>query len=575
MVLTGTLGLITAHTEQTYLQKFPYFYDSAEYSFQNARLHRRLAEEGRLSLAVREWLGNERNPLRTAPLVLFAPQLLAHPVGHLATSLPALFAFVLLLGFTISRRSGSTTDALVAMGVVCTVPGFFDPTLGLATNWLDLPASLWIGAAWLCLLNSDGACEGRWLAAFAAFVSLATLSRYVAAAFALVAAGPVLAFHLARRWWRERHLRTAVFRPLIIVAGVVAVLAGPTLVVHLRSNAYYYSRLAYGMGGNSIDTAHALLRVLEGYLLDRSLAVRSLQCAALAVAVGIHLVAFWWDAERAWSCLLVSAWLAVGIPLFVVLVLATPADPSLALYVLPGVLGAMLMPITAGERAGRLRGGPALLLAVLAAVVGGRAAVASWRWASDPLQDWRYNREWVTPSLPDIGDQKAFDVALADALSRQGDGLVWSPFFDETSHLQTLEAFFRSGTLILPAGPRYFSIHEAYWRGFYPHLSPQEVSDRVYAATCQWVDLAVVLDDPGRTRTVVSRVNVHVGNPFTRFVARDIAQRVAADDRWRQVFTIDSRYYGRVAGYRNRTSLGRGYRSVLKSHGLFSSPIDP
>jgi len=87
--------------------------------------------------------------------------------------------------------------------------------------------------------------------------------------------------------------------------------------------------------------------------------------------------------------------------------------------------------------------------------------------------------------------------------------------------------------------------------------------------------IAVVLDDPGRAETIVSRVNVHAGNPFTRFVARDIAQRVAADDRWRRVFSVDSRYYGRVAGYRNRTLLGRGYHGVLESHGLFSSPIDP
>ena len=88
--------------------------------------------------------------------------------------------------------------ALAAMSVGVAVPGFFDPTFGLATNWLDLPASLWIGAAWLCLLNSKGARDGRWLAGLAVLASLAALSRYVAAAFALVAVGPVLAFYIAK-----------------------------------------------------------------------------------------------------------------------------------------------------------------------------------------------------------------------------------------------------------------------------------------------------------------------------------------------------------------------------------------
>ena len=560
--------MITARTEQVYLRNFPYFYDPAEYSFHAVRLHERLGEEGRLRLAAREWLGNDRNPLRTVPLILFAPDLLAHPVGHLATSLPALLVFLLLLGSTIHRRSGSTLYALAAMGAFCALPGFFDPTLGIATNWLDLPASLWVGASWLCLLNLNGARDERWLFGFATLASLAVLSRYVAAAFALVAAGPVLAFYLASRWRGGG----AVVRPLVIVATVIAVLAGPVLLAHLRTNVFYYAALAYGLGGTSADAARSLLGELQGYVLDRSFAVRALQYAVLAAIMGNHLLGLWRNPDRAWSDLLIPLWLAIGIPLFLVLVLKTPADPSLALMSLPGLLAAVLMPPGWTRRRRR---GSALVLAVLAAVVGGRAALADWRWATQPLEDHRYDREWVTPSFPDIPDQKAFDVALAEAISRQGDGLVWSPFFDETSHLQTLEAFYDFGTLILPAGPRYFSIHEAYWRGFYPGLSPREASDRVYAATCKWVDLAVVLDDPRRAETLVSRVNVHVGNPFTRLVAGDIAQRVADDHRWRRVFILDSRYYGRVVGYRNRTSLGRGYRAALESPGLFSSPIDP
>src|SRR5262245_22532541 len=214
-------------------------------------------------------------------------------------------------------------------------------------------------------------------------------------------------------------------------------------------------------------------------------------------------------------------------------------------------------------------------LAGVALVIGGRGALVASRWAAQPSQDPVFNSTWVTPVLRDVPDEKAFDAALADALVREGDGLVWNAFFDETSHVQTMEGFQRSGKLVLPAGPRFFSIHEPYWRGFYPDLSPAEVSKRVYAATRFWVDVAVVLGNPADAERVTSRVNGGVGNPYTRYVARDIAERVRSDPGWCPIFELASARYGRVVGYRNLESRGRGYRYVLQSHELFRSPIDP
>jgi hypothetical protein len=214
-------------------------------------------------------------------------------------------------------------------------------------------------------------------------------------------------------------------------------------------------------------------------------------------------------------------------------------------------------------------------LAVIALVVGMHAAWSCLRWATDPALDERFNQGWVTHATPVARDHKAFDVTLAGELSRQGSGLVWSPFFDETGPIHSLEAFYGHGNLILPAGPRYFSIHEAYWKGFYPGLSPSEIAERVYAAATRWVDIVVVLDDPTLAEVSASRVNRHAANPCSRFVSQYVAARIATDPRWCRSFRVESRDYGAVAGYRNLDTQGRGYRAVLHNQSLVVSPIDP
>jgi hypothetical protein len=362
-----------------------------------------------------------------------------------------------------------------------------------------------------------------------------------------------------------------------LIGLVITALAGPFLVGHLEVNFFYYSQLAYGLGESPAAAARFLRDLLVDYGLDPSTPLAVLQTGGLAAIVLLHAAAWRRDPRRSWAPWLASAWIGLGIPLFMVFALQTAADPSAALYALPGLFAMLLTPgVVSGDAAARRALGRASVgLVLLAVVIGGRAAGTGWRWATQPYRDADYNHAWVVPALRNVPDEKAFDAALAEALVRQGHGLVWNAFFDETGHIQTMEGFRRSGNLVLPAGPRYFSIHEPYWRGFYPRMSPAEVSERVYAATRLWVDVAVVLGDPSSADTVTSRVNEHVANPYTRQVARDIAERVRSDPGWRPVFELRSARYGRVVGYRNLESQGRGYQRVLESHEIFASSIDP
>jgi hypothetical protein len=577
VLLTAVIGLIASRIQHAYGSNYPLFYDPVEYSYHNARLHARLAGESRLAVAVQEWFGNDRNPARTVPLILFAPQLLAHPLGHLATALPTLFVFLALLGWSVARRSGSLSYALASMAVFCAVPRLLDPTIGIGPNWLDLPASLLIGGAMLCLLNSDGARDWQWLTAFALLASFAALSRYVAAGFAFVAAGPVLLFYLLQRWRQERRVKAILF-PVAVVALVVGVVAGPLITIHLKNNVFYYSALAlnYGVNQGAVASAFFLKRFLSDYIDPGTRSLGVLWWGACVAVWFGHACSLYRRGDTKWSDVFVTVWLAGGIALFFIAVLKSSNAPSAALYILPALFAALATPTVVKEpRIRRLLALGSAPLTVIAFGITAHSAQMYWRWAADPALDPAYNLGWVTISGPDIADRKAFDVSLARELSRQGKGLVWSPLFDETGHIHSMEAFYRFGTLVLTAGPRYYSVHAGYWSGFYPGLSPQAIVERVYAATNRWVDVAVVWDETSSEETRISWVGWHADNPTSRYVARDVAARLAKDPRWRKVFRVQSRGSGAVAGYRNLESNGRGYRPLLTGHSLFFTPIDP
>lgn len=92
LILTILVGYTAIRLEKIYRENYPYrSVDPVYYSYYNAKLSIRLSNEDRLSLVADEWSENNRFPLRTVPLLLFAPAWLAKPYGHMATSLPMFF----------------------------------------------------------------------------------------------------------------------------------------------------------------------------------------------------------------------------------------------------------------------------------------------------------------------------------------------------------------------------------------------------------------------------------------------------------------------------------------------------
>jgi len=529
--LTILLGAVTNQIANAYLDNHSYFFDPVSYSFRNARLYVRLGEEGRLNLAVQEWLENGRHPLRTVPLLLFAPELLAKRTGHMATALPALGVFLFLLGWTIYRRTRYVPYALACMALFCALPGMFSPTRGLSAYWLDLPAAFLAGAAALCLLNSSGGRNLKWLAGFAVLTSGAVLSRYVAGVYVFVMCTPVLAGYLLLRWRREHSFTRSVVAPVALVGGIVGTLAGYFIVAHYRSNMHFYSTFGYALGHGVWAAAVSTLKSL--YLFVGWPPVPGLLLAlgllgTFAVNLGVL-------RSKALNCQEQAAigWLAISHILFLSVVVQAEGHAQAALYALPLLFLLAVSPALWKEA--RLVSKAPIVLAVI--VFAAAALPGSWH-------AWRSYQQAQRPS-PEAREQKNLDVALAQAVTKQGERLVWNAYFDEYAWIPAMEAFYRFGKFPLPAGQDYFfSIHESVWKGDYPGLTPDEVSRLVYDNTNQWVDVAVVFDDPMATDT-------QLNNDYSRAVAQYVAQAIRSDTRWERVFVVESSRYGTLAGYRN------------------------
>lgn len=526
IILTAGVGIVLDQLENRYLDNYPYFYDAVSYSLYNTRLYYLQADEGRIDTAIREAAQNARMPLRTVPLILFAPELLIQRTGYLATALPALGVFLSLLAWSVYRRAHSLVYALAVIVLFCALPGIYDPQFGLGAYWLDLPAALWVGAGVLCLLNSDDGRDLRWLAGFALCVSLAALSRYVAAADALVIGAPILAYYLLRRWRAEGNAVKSIIIPSVLVLAIVMLVAGAFLIGHLSEVASFYTTYGYATFQDVKASARHVLTMLQQF-------VGSEVIVTLVALLGISLVLTRRELRQNWLQLLVMGWVAVAVLIYLVLVIRVVGDRQAPLYALPGLFILAVSPIAyrsmdPSRRVFQILGAAILTMSLL---LGVRAVL-------------RYN-DWALNPYPEAREEKALDIALAQAVIQQGDRVVWNTYFDEYGWIPTMEAFYRFGELPLPAGQDYFfSIHETVYKGNYPGLAPEQVAPLLYENTRRFADVVVIFADPAQAD---SRFN----NEYSRAAARYIAHAVQNDAQWVRVFEIESNKYGPIAGYRN------------------------
>jgi hypothetical protein len=525
--------------QKTYYKKHPHFYDAVSYQYHNARLYERLKRESVVDVAAEEWFKNSRHPLRTTPLVLFAPELLRHPQGHMATSIPFLLLFLFLTGALLYARTASLAAVALALGGAALTPHFYDPQFGLAAAWLDLTAALIVGCAVLCLFLAEEAHAARperfawgWHLAAGALLGLAPLARYVAVLYAFVLAAPVIGWFAWRILQRAPDLRRglwpAVRGPALTLFAFLAV-AGSYLYAHFANNAHFYSTYGYNLGAGIIAAGAANLQAAARfftYPVSAFLLALLVAFVALMLRSGEAQKRAEFYALVSWCC--AAPWLMQS---FVLRSLAVhPMNFALPFLLLLFAAAGGELWISARERRGRrlALGGAGVLLALL-------SLFGIWT-------------HLYRARHPDPGAiiAKAFDRETARRLIALGPDRVWLAMFDERSMMPTMEAYYESGIFVAPAGQdRFFSVHASVFKGNYPGLSIAQMSDNIKQNLDDYVDLAVLPANVDREPPLYN-------NEYSREVARAVGAALAGDPRWEKIERAPESPYGPLDFYRNR-----------------------
>lgn len=536
VAVTLLAGYLSVSLEKRYLDHHPYFFDAVSYSLYNAKLHQRIQEAGQAKVIREELSNNNRHPLRTVPLVIFAPSLLAHPYGHLATALPSLFAFIFLFAYTLYRKAGRLSLALAGSSIVAMLPGLYNPVSGIAAYWLDLTAALLIGAAVLALLNSDRGRSLRWLILFVVLGSCAAFARYVSIAYLLFASVPVFLWYLVSRAREEGNWPRSFLLPILVVMGTSVLVAGPYLFGHVGSVSEFYRLYGYALGTPVSTSIYAArLSSIEFIGPAGLMAIYVLAGAWLLKIMGAKR----FDAEA----FFVPVWLGVAIPIFLIFVLKTSAIHTIS-YAAILLLVALAVPWarslnengTVSKRAGLI------VMLVMSAGWGGYY-MSQWKQSSNPS--------------PEAVEAKALQTELADRLARYGQKVVWNAYFDEISWIPSLDAFYRHGVLPLPLGQDYvFSIHETVYKGNYPGWDSAQINEALLKNANTWLNIAVVFDEP-------KDADKYLPDGFSRSAAKHLANSLRNDPGWRKDYEVNTHRYGRLAVYRNLRAQPDGYRIVL------------
>jgi hypothetical protein len=536
VLLTATVTYVSTTLALQFLENYPYFFDAAAYSYFNAFFYSKIQSNGVIAAVWDEICHNGRSPLRTIPLALFAPSLLANPVGHVATSVPALLAFLVTFGIAVFRRSQSVLLAVAAMLVFCSLNGVFDCTYGFATYWLDFTAALWAGAAALSLVNSDETRSRNWVIAFSIFAACATLSRYISAGFIFFSCLPVLLTYSTIRI-RKGDGWGAVLKPYAYMALVIGVLAGTFLIVNCRDNFEFYRQCCYSLN-----------QAFKISLTEETWATRTFfQDTVLSTMFGFALVQILLNrkASAGWHHTAIAVWLGISTHVLLILVLRANGGGPQTYYCVPLLTFALLSPVC-------IRNG--LRMPFVRTYCAGLIALSVFSFVT------AYGLHSLKTAFPPetVKELKAFDVAMGDIVAKQNKALVWNEFFDERAWLPTMEAFYKTKKFCIPAGQLYFTIHESGWTSQYPNLTPQAVASKVINATNKLVELSVVFDDP--EAVTKSKLN----NDYSKAVAAEVAREMRRNAQWKKLSTYDTKEFGRLGIYWNTKVDGNAFSTFIE-----------
>jgi hypothetical protein len=522
VLVTALITGACAKIETAYLTNYPYFWDPAAYYQINMRLAFAVHQKGPLKAAAADLYANKRDPFRTAPIVLFAPAMLETPLGHLSTAVPLLFAFVFLFGIAIYGRTGNVLYAIAAILTVGALPGMYNPENGFCAYWLDLPAAFSMGAAALCLINFGSSAKLKWLVLFGAFASITAMSRFTAAFYLILFAVPLLAWQLLRNWRFQHSVTEAITEPLLAVASTSIV--GLIFIFRfLAENADYYRTYGYAFDSSVSQSIHWTFFVIHQFMGTPTLSL----CCVLILSNAIWMVRGK-SGKHSLELFLASTWFPLAISIFLCCIVRAVNGYQPVLYLVPALLIAAFATDSFVSTTRRATIAFSSVLLCLSLISGIQGYEAAYKHARHPA--------------PDKVAQKQMDKTLATLIiDKRATSFVE---FDQESITPALEAFFARGWYCA-SHSQYFTVHEAYWKGWYPGLTPEEVAVAVYSDMPKNIRLVCVhnrVEDIAR--------NPLLDNGYSRIVSAYISERIRSDQHWTLLRTLASPH-GELAVYEN------------------------
>ncbi|EKD76440.1 MAG: hypothetical protein ACD_43C00110G0002 [uncultured bacterium] len=545
----GTLIVfgLAIYAQANYQQHNAYFFDAVYYQSYNASLAQRLQTESRFTVALDEWLHNNRHPLRTTPLVLFTPALLTNPYGHLVSVGLTFTLLLTLVGYLVFTRRQSIFLALTTQLFFIGLPILYDVNRGIANYWLEWGATLWLGCALCCiLLAADFPKQQRWIIGFAVSAAAAVLSRYIAGVFVAVVCIVPFVFFLWQRWIIQKRWRD-VGISLLIPGGIIFGLAGYFLVAHFSSNVAFYNNYGYAINQtfasswSFICTSLLAMWQLQGDRFPKLFIYTGIIIVIISIILTLRR-----QTIKHW---LIAIWISVATPL-TLLALGTVGAFHPLLYGLFPLLAAGLFsaPQQTFHKWQKIMQSVLIGLVIFTIMV----SINQQRLRISTLA-----QQIITP-------EKFMNQQIADGLNQAAnEPIVWQAFFDEYSTIPTMELYFSTGKLALPAGQPYFNQHLTAWKVDYPGLTKEQVAERVYSATNKWVDVAVVFADPAK-----GIQSSWIDNEYSSYMVDYMSRTIQTDPHWQKIFTIQSGYSPDLYGYRNMQPTNNSYKLILDDNQL-------
>ncbi|MGH9547962.1 MAG: hypothetical protein ACRD3W_01255, partial [Terriglobales bacterium] len=341
-----------------------------------------------------------------------------------------------------------------------------------------------------------------WIALFAIFSSFTALSRYTATFYLIVMAVPLFAWFLFKHWRQSRSLSNAIVKPLLLAA----VFASPGiwfLVKNFAQTREYYSKFGYAFNAPLEKSLFWTLTAIQNY-------IGTPICVALLAVLLLSIFAV--CTRKEWRAhvesFLCACWCPLSVLIFLVLIVKATDGVHPTLYMVPALFICAFYAVTWNLKQGRALIASILLL-LTAFAAGSNAYNLNAKMAGTPAPQAYFTK------LSQLSIAKYLAHAKARTFAE----------FDDENPILTLEAFYMDHSY--PFQPNgYFTEHEFYWKGLYPHLSTaDELADHVYKRMGLWIDVAIVPDNPGD----VEKNPMISQNPFSLTVARTVAQRIKSD----------------------------------------------